>query len=87
MGRIGKKYRKAKEGVAAKPSAAPMKGAVQGLAATTASTPQANASTDGRSARQPARRWGISDANSKLPIRFSPIAKNSSASTNTTAGS
>ena len=64
-----------------------MNGAVQGLAATTASTPEANASTAGRSSRQAARPWGISSLNSKAPIRFKPSAKNTRASANTTPGS
>ena len=70
----------------AKPSAAPMNGAVHGDATITASTPDANASSARFFAVQPATPDGANCPNSNTPDRFSASTKKSSASAVTTAG-
>ena len=72
--------------VTAAPSDAPMKGAVQGEATATASTPVSNESMTGLRARAAAHEPGSTEPNSNTPARFSPIKVNSAASTATTAG-
>ncbi len=70
----------------AKPSAAPMNGAVHGEAITTASTPDSAAFTTGLCAVHPAADDGTSDANSNAPDRLSASTKKSTARLVTTAG-
>ena len=70
----------------AKPSDAPIKGAVQGEAIATASTPVKNASPLGLRACRVASRLGSMWPNSNRPARFSPITVNSVASAATTSG-
>src|SRR5512134_2223697 len=72
--------------VNAKPSAAPMNGAVHGAAISTASMPVRNQSNAGRRALQAASREGNRLPNSKTPDRFRASAKNSSASAATATG-
>ena len=71
----------------AKPSDAPMNGAVQGEATATANTPVKNASGTGCRACMLATEEGNTLANSNSPDRFNPISVNNSASAATTAGS
>ena len=68
------------------PSDAPMKGAVQGEAMATASTPERNASTTGWRACRDASRCGNTLPISNTPARFSPSSVNRVASKATTAG-
>ena len=68
------------------PSAAPMKGAVQGEAMATASTPERNASVLAWPLRAVAIRAGSNDPNSKRPERLSASARNSTASSATNSG-
>ena len=70
----------------AAPSEAPMKGAVQGEATATASTPVRKESTIGCRARAAAQLLGSTEPNSNTPARFKPIKVKSAASTATTAG-
>ena len=70
----------------ARPSEAPMNGAVQGDAMAVASTPVRKASTVGFLACRLARRLGSTLPNSNRPARFRPISVNSTASPATTAG-
>jgi hypothetical protein len=70
----------------AKPSDAPMKGAVQGEAIPTASTPDKNASTCGFFACNEAKEEGSTLANSNTPSKFSAINVNSKAKSATTSG-
>ncbi len=63
-----------------------MKGAVQGDATATASTPVRKASAAGWRACRPAREEGSMRPNSNMPERLRPISVNSAASTATTAG-
>ena len=72
--------------VTAKPSEAPMKGAVQGEATATASTPVSSESTTGCRARTAATEPGSTEPSSNTPARLSPISVNSAASVATTAG-
>ena len=72
--------------VTANPSEAPMKGAVQGEATATASTPVSAESATGWRARSAASEPGSTEPNSKTPARFSPISVNSAASAATKAG-
>ena len=70
----------------AKPSEAPMKGAVQGEAMAVASTPDKKSLTVGLWACRPAKRLGSSWPNSNKPARFRPSNVNSKARPATTAG-
>ena len=70
----------------AKPSAAPMNGAVQGEATTTASTPEPKASSVRLLLVHPRHAAGASWPNSNTPARLSPSAKNRTASAVTTTG-
>ncbi len=63
-----------------------MKGAVQGEAIATASTPDRKALATGWRASSEARLEGRKAPNSNRPARFSPIRVNSAASAATTAG-
>ena len=63
-----------------------MNGAVHGLAAITANTPEKNASTPGCFACTESSDDGASWPTSNAPIRLSPIRKNITASTQTTPG-
>ena len=72
--------------VNAKPSAAPMKGAVQGEATSAASTPDSSASAVGCLSVAPATPLGSTLPNSNTPDKLRPITKNSSASSVTTSG-
>ena len=63
-----------------------MKGAVQGDATATASTPDRKALTTGCRASSVATLLGSMRPNSKTPARFKPITVNSTASAATTAG-
>ena len=69
----------------ARPSDAPMNGAVQGDAMAVANTPDKNALTAGCLACALATRPGRKLPNSKTPARFSPISVKSAASVATTA--
>src|SRR5262250_556960 len=68
------------------PSAAPMNGAVQGEATSTASTPEPNQSRAGFAERQRAARSGKNVPTSNTPERLSASAKKNSASTATATG-
>src|SRR4029079_6185057 len=70
----------------ANPIAAPMNGAVQGEAITTASTPERTESTYGFFAVQSPADDGTSDVNSNTPDRLSANTKNSTARPMTTGG-
>src|SRR6185436_11656796 len=70
----------------AKPSAAPMNGAVHGDATTTASTPVPNASSVRLRDVQPRTDEGATLPNSNTPDRLRPITKNRSASSDTNSG-
>ena len=70
----------------ASPTDAPMKGAVQGEAIATASTPVRNELPTGWRASSVARLEGRKAPNSNTPARFRPITVNSAASVATTAG-
>ena len=70
----------------AKPMDAPMKGAVQGEAMATASTPLKKALLSGFLACLPARPLGTKLPNSNTPARLRPITVNSAASRATTSG-
>ena len=72
--------------VTASPSEAPMKGAVQGDATATASTPVSAESATGCRARSAASEPGSTEPNSNTPARFRPISVNSAASAATKAG-
>ena len=63
-----------------------MKGAVQGEAMATASTPDKNALTPGCRASSVATRLGSKEPNSNRPARLSASTVNSTASAATTAG-
>jgi len=63
-----------------------MKGAVQGEAMATATTPESKASVTGWRACSVARRPGMNWPNSNTPARFSPISVNSPARSATTSG-
>ena len=63
-----------------------MKGAVQGEATATASTPERKLSITGFSACKLATRLGRNWPNSKTPARFSPSTANSAASSAMTSG-
>src|SRR3569832_2282188 len=68
------------------PSDAPMKGAVQGEAIATASTPERNAFTTGCFASSDATLEGTKLVNSNRPARLRPISVKSAASDATTTG-
>jgi len=70
----------------AKPSEAPMKGAVQGEAITTARMPDRKAFIDGFLASRRATRLGTNWPNSNTPAKLRPITVNSTASAATMAG-
>jgi len=70
----------------AKPIDAPMKGAVQGEAMTTASTPERKSLAIGCFACAAHSDRGASRPNSNMPARFSPMTVNSAASAAMTAG-
>ena len=70
----------------ARPSEAPIKGAVQGEAMTTARMPDKNALTDGFLASSMATLPGTNWPNSNKPAKLRPITVNSTASAATTAG-
>ena len=72
--------------VNAKPSAAPMNGAVHGEATATASTPVRKLSASGWRNRIEASPLGNTVANSNRPARLSAINVNSTASTTTKPG-
>ena len=70
----------------AKPSEAPMKGAVQGEATATASRPESAELSAGWRASSVLIRLGRNWPNSNRPARFKPSSVKSSASAATTAG-
>ena len=70
----------------AKPSDAPMKGAVHGEATATASTPDKPAFTVGWRLCNEARRLGSICPNSKTPAKLRPSTVNNSARAATTGG-
>ena len=72
--------------VTASPSEAPMKGAVQGEATATASTPVSAESATGWRMRSAASDPGNTEPNSNTPARFRPISVNSAASAATKPG-